>query len=65
MLAEVADLHRGETVLVVSHGGVLSLALPRLVSNLHDDHGHGNTPPRCDPVELAVDADDWTCVRWP
>lgn len=65
VLASVADLHRGETVLVISHGGVLSLALPRLVTNLRDDHGHAHPPPRCDPVELAVDADDWRCVRWP
>lgn len=64
-LESVADLHRGETVLVISHGGVLALTLPRLLSNLRNDHGHGNAPASCEPVEIAVDADDWTCVRWP
>lgn len=64
-LEAIADLHRGETVLVISHSGVMSLALPRLVSNLRDDHAHDRPVPNCAVVELAIDADDRTCVRWP
>lgn len=65
VLEEVADLHRGETVLVVSHGGVMSLVLPRLAVNLPDDHAAGRSLPSCVPVELSADADGWTCAGWP
>jgi probable phosphoglycerate mutase len=65
VLEEVADLHRGETVLVVSHGGAMSLVLPRMALNLPDDHGAGRELPGCVPVELSADADGWTCAGWP
>jgi probable phosphoglycerate mutase len=65
VLEEVADLHRGETVLVVSHGGAMSLVLPRMALNLPDDHGAGRELPGCVPVELSADADGWTCAAWP
>lgn len=63
-LETIADLHRGESVLVVSHGGVMTLALPRLVSNLRDDYAHGRSIANCAYAELLVDADDWRCVAW-
>jgi broad specificity phosphatase PhoE len=34
---QIADIHRGETVLVFSHGAVMSLAVPCLSLNVHDD----------------------------
>jgi broad specificity phosphatase PhoE len=65
VLEEVADLHRGETVLVVSHGSVMSLVLAGLAADLPDDHAAGRPDPSCIPVELSADADGWTCTRWP
>jgi broad specificity phosphatase PhoE len=60
-LAEVADLHRGETVLVISHGGILRLTLP-LLARL------GTFVPsplaNCATVEIAIDADDWVVLAW-
>ncbi|UPK73872.1 histidine phosphatase family protein [Nocardioidaceae bacterium SCSIO 66511] len=64
-LESIIDLHRGESVLVISHGGVLALVLPRLVSNLRHDHAYGRGLGYGDVVELAADADDWTCLHWP
>ncbi|UYM05957.1 histidine phosphatase family protein [Solicola gregarius] len=64
-LESIVDLHRGETVLVVSHGGVMGLVLPRLVSNLPDAHAHGRVIPNGAVAELLADADDWRCERWP
>lgn len=63
-LEEVADLHRGETALVIAHSGVMSLVLPMLATNLPAafafERPLGNTA----LVELAADADGWRCVRW-
>ncbi|MGD9959778.1 histidine phosphatase family protein [Nocardioides sp.] len=59
--AEIADLHRGETVLVVSHGGIVRLALPVLARL-------GTVVPaplaNTASVELRIDADDWVVTRW-
>jgi probable phosphoglycerate mutase len=60
-LTEVADLHRGETVLVVSHGGLLRLTLPllaRLGAAVPSQLGN------CATVEIAIDADDWVVLSW-
>ena len=64
-LESIVDLHRGETVLIISHGGVMGLVLPRLVSNLRDDHARGGGMANGAVAELLVDADDWRCVQWP
>jgi 2,3-bisphosphoglycerate-dependent phosphoglycerate mutase len=61
VLQEIADAHPGETVLVVTHGGVIRVAVPALCRM--DDI----TPAELDNVghvELLVDADDWVCTRW-
>lgn len=61
VLQEIADQHRGESVLVVSHGGVLSLTARRLVRL------NGITPARlanCDTIDVDVDADGWVCRAW-
>jgi broad specificity phosphatase PhoE/GNAT superfamily N-acetyltransferase len=64
-LAEVADQHRGETVIVVSHGGIMSCALPRCATDVPDDYGRNRFVPNCGLVELDVDADGWALRQWP
>lgn len=64
-LAALSDLHRGETVVVVSHGGVMSLVLPHLAGNVPDDLARERSVPHCVPAELCVDGDGWRLVSWP
>lgn len=62
-LATIADQHRGECVLVVSHGGVMSLGLPRLARG-----GPAGTPPplaNCASVEVEAGDDGWFLGPWP
>jgi probable phosphoglycerate mutase len=61
----VADLHRGETVVVVSHGGAMSLALPWLAHNVRNDRARGAGIANCAVVELSGDSDGWRLVSWP
>lgn len=60
VLGEIADAHRGETVLVVAHGGVLRLAVPALARMDAEPVRLDN----CGFVEVEVDADDWVCRSW-
>src|SRR6476646_4473404 len=64
VLDEVADDHRGESVLVVSHGGVMCLALPALATNLPLIHGHEKPMPNCGVVAMEGDEDGWVCRSW-
>jgi probable phosphoglycerate mutase len=64
-LHEVADMHRGETVVVVSHGGAMRLALPRCASDVVDHLAREHPIPNCGVAELSVDSHAWTLVRWP
>jgi 2,3-bisphosphoglycerate-dependent phosphoglycerate mutase len=60
VLREIADLHPGETVLVVSHGGAIGLGIA-------DVCGMGLAQPQlsnCGTVEVLADADGWVCTRW-
>ncbi|WP_191907976.1 histidine phosphatase family protein [Nocardioides cynanchi] len=63
VLHEIADRHRGQTVLAVSHGGLMRLALPLILTQEPAD------PParlaNCAVVELTVDDQHWRCVSWP
>ncbi len=65
VLESISDLHRGETVLVVSHGGVMTLALPALAMNMRGDEAVGTTIPNCSYAEMRSDADGWVCDTWP
>lgn len=62
---EMADRHRGETVLVFTHGGAMSLAIPRLSVNLRNDLTAQRFLPNCVPAEVEIDADGWRVVTWP
>lgn len=64
VLEEIADTHRGESVLVVSHGGVMSLALAHLARNLRGDHALGLQLGSCEVVRLDGDADGWVARSW-
>ena len=65
VLAEVADLHRGESVLVVSHGGAICTAVPALARNVHPRFPLGR--PLTDGGVVRLEADDtggWRAVSW-
>lgn len=64
-LRELADLHRGETVVIVSHGGAMSLAIPRLCLNASADLVRAHWVPNCAVAEVSVDADRWLLQSWP
>ncbi len=63
VLHEIAERHRGETVLAVSHGGLMRLTLPLILTCEPTD------PPdrlgNCAVVELTADDHQWICTRWP
>ncbi len=63
-LQEVVDLYRGETVLVISHGGSMGLVLPRLVNNVEADFALGQPLANCAPCEISADADGWVLRTW-
>jgi 2,3-bisphosphoglycerate-dependent phosphoglycerate mutase len=64
-LEEVADTHRGETVLVFTHSGVMSLVIPTLTVNVPNDLAAQRFLPSCAVVEVEVDVDGWRVIAWP
>lgn len=64
VLAEVADDHRGESVLVISHGGVMCMALPLLTVNLEPGHARELPMPHCGMVALELDSEGWVARSW-
>ena len=64
VLEELADAHRGEAVLVVSHGGAISVSVPSLASNLSPGHPRGLPLGNCDVIALAGDGDGWVVRSW-
>ena len=64
ILEEIADSHRGESVLVVSHGGVMCMALSTLARNLTASHSRDLPMPSCGVVALEADADGWVARSW-
>ena len=65
VLDEACTSHVGRSVLVVSHGAVMCMALPSLARNLSVDRVHGRPLPNCGVVEMRRDADGWVAVSWP
>ncbi len=63
-LAEIADLHRGETVLVVTHQTATCIALPMLADNLGPSYARENELGNGQAAEIMVDADGWQVTRW-
>jgi probable phosphoglycerate mutase len=63
-LEALADRFRGEAVVVVSHGGAMTLALPAMCGQSARELAAkplANTA----MVELEGDADGWRLVKWP
>jgi 2,3-bisphosphoglycerate-dependent phosphoglycerate mutase len=63
-LETIVDLHRGETVLVVTHGGAIRVAVPQLASNVPDGFGTTHEVENCGVVEVDADADGWVVRSW-
>ncbi|HEX2895848.1 MAG TPA: histidine phosphatase family protein [Marmoricola sp.] len=63
-LAEIADLHRGETVVVVGHENAASISLPSLARTTAPTAGDRQRLDHCECAELVVDADDWVISSW-
>ena len=60
VLREIADAHPGETVLAVSHGGLMRLGVPNLARmDVGPQQLH-----HCSTVEVEIDADGWVCRAW-
>ena len=64
-LQAIADLHRGETTLVFTHGGVMSFVVPRLSGNVRDDLAEQKFLPNCAVAELSVDEGGFEVLSWP
>ena len=64
-LDDIADTHRGETVLVFTHSGVMSLVIPKLAVNVRNDLAAQHPPVSWAPAEIEVDADGWRVIAWP
>lgn len=63
-LTEIADLHRGETVLVVTHQTATCIALPALADNLRPSYAREHELGNGQAAELMVDGDGWRVTRW-
>ncbi len=61
---EIADLHRGETVLVVGHECALGIVVPTLAQNLTPAWARDNDLANTESVELENDAAGWVLRRW-
>ncbi len=61
----LAQSHKGETIAVVSHGGVLALGLSTLCPNLPALTVATHLLANCDVVEVIQDSSEhWRCVSW-
>jgi broad specificity phosphatase PhoE len=63
-LEEIADLHRGETVLVVGHQTALGFVVPQLVRGPGLAWARAHELANTESVELENDADGWVLRRW-
>jgi broad specificity phosphatase PhoE len=63
-LGAIADLHRGETVLVVAHQTAAGFALPVLTGRLSRAWCAEHQLRNGEAAELVVDADDWQLRGW-
>ena len=64
VLEEVADAHRGESVLMISHGGAICTVVPNLARNMERRFPLSRPLANSAVVELAADADGWIALSW-
>lgn len=64
VLDDLRDLHRGETVVLVTHGGVMTVAVSQLCRGAPADLAASRVP-NCGVAELEGDADGWVLRNWP
>jgi 2,3-bisphosphoglycerate-dependent phosphoglycerate mutase len=63
-LQALADSCRGETALVISHGGAIEHTVPRLASNVSSQFAPAAPLGNCATCELTADADGWVLTAW-
>jgi broad specificity phosphatase PhoE len=63
-LAEISDLHRGETVAVIAHQTASCIALPSLARNVTPSIADRRRLDDGQVAELVIDGDDWALTRW-
>jgi probable phosphoglycerate mutase len=63
-VGEIADLHRGQTVAVVSHGGTLSLGATVLCANLAPVLVRDHPLDHCARVVVEYDGEAWRALSW-
>ncbi|MGY2876919.1 2,3-bisphosphoglycerate-dependent phosphoglycerate mutase [Marmoricola sp. URHA0025 HA25] len=63
-LAEIADVHRGETVVVVVHEIAACIALPSVARNVTPSFADRHRLDNGESAELVVDGEDWALTRW-
>lgn len=65
-LQEIADIHPGETVLIVSHEGAITRGVHYLTGARPPQvpPQPGASEPRRHRVEVLADADGWACTIW-
>jgi 2,3-bisphosphoglycerate-dependent phosphoglycerate mutase len=59
-----AATHGTGTVLAVTHGGLLRMALPRLVAGIGPGFAHGASIPNCGVVEIVPADEAFSCRSW-
>jgi len=64
LLSELADLHRGETVVTVLDIGAIRTTVPAL-TGLPDGFVSTHPVPHASVVEIVVDGDGWVLRDWP
>jgi 2,3-bisphosphoglycerate-dependent phosphoglycerate mutase len=62
--AEIADVHRGETVVVVAHQTAACIALPSVARNISASFADRHRLDHGESAELVIDEDDWALTRW-
>ncbi len=63
-LNEIADEHRGETVLVIGHQEAMGISLPAIAGNLPPSYAQRHPFGNGESADLALDADGAMLTRW-
>jgi probable phosphoglycerate mutase len=62
--AQIADQHRGETVVVITHQTAGCIALPSVAQNVSPSYAEHHMLENGESADLVIDADSWRLVRW-